>query len=279
VKYAIVGRGRIGLALEATHPKPPVFSGRTLLGLSLADFETFVADYDHLVHVAGPAGEAICLRDPTVAFDLHYRLTERLALWAQHKATRHLTLLSTVAPDVGFYGPLKRAAVRMAQRLLHSPECDQLTVIEAGHVVGKGMSVHQSPGVVARFIAAAMLGEPLAVPDRTVLLRFTPLATLRETVLRVVQVPIEQPPMLAPVSAPTDIREVAALVARLVGLVRQRPPVPLVPQYARRGPDYTDPLGDLVPVRGLAETIMEWLRTPEVHLLHRGPSGRVLTEE
>ncbi len=275
---AVVGMGRIGRALEHTHPKPTLVSGRA--ALATRDLGELLGPAEIVVHAAGPAGEAVCLKDPGAAFGLHYTLTERLMTWTRERNTRTLILLSTVAPNVGFYGPLKRAAAKLAQRIaLTNHDVDQLTVIEAGHVIGEGMSVHESPGVVARFIAAALTHGAIRVPGPGVTIRFTPLRDLLATVHDVAYVPAVRPIALAPVSIPIEVREVAQTVAKLVSLMYQREPASIREDSAlSQSPSYEDPLGDIVPVKPLAETLMTWLRTTEVKMLFRGPGGRVLGE-
>lgn len=273
----VVGMGRIGRALAHIAPKPTLLSGRAVL--STPDLDDLLGPADTVVHVAGPAGEAVCLRDPGAAFGLHYLLTERLALWARERPSRRLILVSTVAPNAGFYGPLKRAAVRLAQRLLMHPEAelaDPLTVIEAGHVIGKGMSVHESPGVVAQFIAAAVTGGEIRVPSADVTIRFTPLSDLLQTIGHVAHMSVAHPPVLSPVSWAIPVRDVAKSVTSIVAVRYQRKPGVIIEDASLRAPSYADPTGEVLPVKPLGETLMAWLRTPEVGLLFRGPSGQVL---
>lgn len=273
----VVGMGRIGRALADLTPKPTLLSGRAVL--STPDLDDLLGPTQTVVHVAGPAGEAVCLRDPGGAFGLHYLLTERLALWAREQPSRRLILVSTVAPNAGFYGPLKRAAVRLAQRLLMAPEAelaDPLTVIEAGHVIGEGMSIHESPGVVAQFIAAAMTGGQIRVPSPEITIRFTPLSDLLQIIGHVASTSAARPPVLSPVSWAIPVRDVAKSVTSIIAVRYQRKPAVIIEDASLRAPSYADPTGEVLPVKPLGETLMTWLRMPEVRLLFRGPSGRVL---
>lgn len=279
-RVCIVGHGRIGRALALAKPKPDSVSGRALVGAADRDFPGLLADAEVVVHAAGRSGEAVAVKDPVGAFALHFTLTERLVRWTLAQPSRQLILIGTVAPDVGFYGPLKRAAVRTAQRMMAAGEATdgQLFVVEAGHVIGEGMSVHDSPGVVARFIASAVTGQPLVVPTQPVTIRLTPLDSLVKTIMNLIHVPDVHPTVVAPVSEAERVVDIAKRVATLVGSMRDQAPVPLIADARMNRPSYAEPLGAIVPVRPLSDTLFRWLHTLEVKMLFKAPSGRVLRD-
>jgi nucleoside-diphosphate-sugar epimerase len=278
----VVGGGRLGKALQHSvvgRGKAPL-SGRALCDAH--NFNQRLEGATTVIHAAGPAGEAVCRRDPGMAFSLHYVLSERLALWAREQPDRRLIFLGTVAPDVGFYGPVKRAACRVAQRLILDMEkgegSEQLTVVECGHVIGEGMSVHESPGVAAQFIAQAMTSGTLLVPVAPApTIRVTPLSTLLDLVGKLCVVPGMTSPVLSPVSEPIDIRDLARRIAGIVHVMFQTE-CQITEDPRMGGASYADPTGEVMPVRPFSDTIMGWLRTPEVKMLFRPRSGRVLRD-
>lgn len=269
MKLAIIGAGRIGQILQKTNPRAKTIGGRA--ALALGSMDDAIGDVDLAIHAAGPAGEAVSVRDPGTTFALHYTLTERLVAWVQRSSHRRLILLGTVAPNVGFYGPLKRAVIRMAHERMGEPggPKNAVTIIECGHVIGRDMSVHESPGVVAKFIHGAVTDGLLQVPDLPVAIRVTPVASLVETVDRVVHVPIEHPSVLSPVSEPVFLRDLAHMVARLADIIYdKRPEIVATATLAGRY-SYADPTGEMLPVQPLAVTLQEWMRTLEVKMLFR----------
>lgn len=266
MKVALVGAGRLGQILRRALPVARAISGRAAL---VGQVDEAIGDVDLVIHAAGPAGEAVAVRDPGLSFALHYTLTERLVAWLQRASHRRLVLLGTVAPNVGFYGPLKRAQIRMAQERLAEPGGPKaaLTVIECGHVIGKEMSVHAAPGVVATFISQAVTDGVLQVPDVPVAIRVTPVAALVAALDRLVHIPAEFPPVLAPVSEPILLRDLAETIAQLADIIyNTRPTIVPTAAVASRA-SYTDPTGEVLPVPSLALTLQEWMRQVEVRML------------
>lgn len=266
MSLVVIGRGRIGEALRvAWHLKPEqIRSGREVFAAGPAS----LGDARTVIHVAGPAGENACRTEPLGAMQIHYELTERLATWVRGSITRRLIVIHTLAPERTYYGALKRAAVRMAQRLLwHDDpgETDQLSVIEAGQVIGEGISVSANAGVIARYIAQAVTNGTLECPTRSeVCIRVTPMVSLRETLDRLVHGPCL--PVVAPVSGPISVRELAFLITRLANLAYGV--APKIRETESFGQSYVEPTGEPMPVRPTAETIMGWLRTVEVKMLY-----------
>jgi nucleoside-diphosphate-sugar epimerase len=276
LKVAIVGRGRIGrhLAKAAFPAAPALFSGREAFAAKRLD--DLLGDIDLVIHAAGPAGDAVSAMNPALAFALHYTLTDRLASWAFQSKHRRLILLGTLAPNEGFYGPLKRAAIARVQHLqVHYEMPEALHVIELGHVIGEGMSVHESPGVVARFIQAAVTSGTLRVPPPPgPAIRFTPLASLVETVIKLVAVPIEHPAVLSPVSPPIYLRDLAQNIVTLARTMYGKEADIVESAQVGQGASYADPTGVVLPIKPLSMTLMAWMRSGDVKLLFDAPRRR-----
>lgn len=264
---AIVGGGRIGqaLAVGLNRYRPTTLGGRALL--AKRDLAASLGEATTVLHAAGPAGEAACKEDPGLAFALHYTLTERLVTWALAQPGRQLVLLGTVAPDVGFYGPLKRAAQACA--LEHAPGA--VLIIECGHVIGEGLPISdRNAGVIARFVQGALQGAQLQIAGGgEQMVRYTPVSSLIEVARTIVE-PNGYPsaPVLSPVSGPLTITEVGRTCLNLARLLYNvdRGVMVHAPHRALH-PDYEDPTGAVVAVPVLADVLVQWMRTVEAKVL------------
>lgn len=265
----IVGTGRLGAALSVgLHAlRPQQLSGRELL--AKREVASALGEVRCVIHASGPAGEQACREDPGLAFALHYTLTERLLEWAVAEG-RRVILLGTVAPLVGFYGPLKRAAVERAFTLVPGDvaTAERVTVVECGHVVGEGLPIRdRNAGVVARFVAGALTGQALPLAGSGAQrLRYTPVSTLVQLLAQVVrQAP--KVPTLSPVSEPVTVMDVARMTIRLADLLHGVNRATMVPAQAVSQPDYIDPTGQLYPVPALHDVLVPWMRTIEAKIL------------
>ena len=112
------------------------------------------------------------------------------------------------------------------------------------------------------------------MPDLPVAIRVTPVAALVSAVDRLLHVPVEFPPVLAPVSEPILLRDLAETVAQLADIIYDTRPT-IVPSAALSGRySYTDPTGEVLPVPSLALTLQEWMRELEVRMLFQPRRGR-----
>jgi nucleoside-diphosphate-sugar epimerase len=266
-RLAVVGEGRIGRALAVGCPGAALISGRELL--AKRDPASLLGPAQTVVHAAGPAGEAACKEDPGLAFGLHFTLTERLMAWLQDAPHRRLVLLGTVAPNVGFYGPLKRAAIDRAWSLRGEDSPGSLTVVECGHVIGVGLPVSdRNAGVVARFVQAAVQGGRLVLAGGgTQQVRYTPLAELTAVVKQVV-LGTREPGTWAPVSPPVRVTDIARTCLNLARLLYEVDRGVMVGAPHRlTPPDYADPTGVELPVAALPDVLIAWMRTAEVKIL------------
>lgn len=264
---AIVGGGRIGHALLHGCPGAHLVSGRELL--AKRDLEPLLQGASTVVHAAGPAGEAACKEDPALAFALHYTLTSRLVQWVDVSPGRKLILLGTVAPNVGFYGPLKRAAIEHAFARCADAE-GALCVVECGHVIGVGLPVSdRNAGVIARFVQGAVQGGRLVLAGGgEQQIRYTPLAELVTVVKQLVQGERAFNATWSPVSAPSSVADVARTCLNLARLLYEVDRGVMVDAPHRTfPPSYESPTGTLIPVAPLPDVLIAWMRTLEVKIL------------
>lgn len=260
-RVAIVGSGRIGQALAEAAPEALALSGRDLFAKRHVD--GFLGEREIVIHAAGPAGEMICREDPAMAFALHYTLTQRLVEWSLLNPTRRLILLGTVAPNVGFYGPLKRASIELATLINGS----KISVVECGHIIGPGLSVTDSnAGVIARFVKGAVTGSRLVIVSGEQTIRYTPMKSVIECIMALVEEPTAR--ILSPVSAPIPVSEVGRLCLKMASFMYGVNRGVMV-QGNQQGqpPSYEDPTGIPVTVPDLSDVLLQWMRTTEVKIL------------
>lgn len=264
----VIGTGQIGKALVRTAGRSKVqnISGRDLIGRT-----GLIQDNALIVHATGPAGEQASKEDPGRAFGMHYTLVMELVEWLGNHEDARLILLGSVAPNLGFYGPLKRAGVRAAQdqsRILNASH--RLLVIECGHVIGEGLNI-SSPvaGVVARFMRAAVEGGRLIIAghgEQTI--RYTPLEVLIDLILAVGR-NWPKVPVVSPVSSPVRVIDVARTCLRLSNLAFGIDKGVIIHSALPSAPSYEDPTGESFAVPDLTDVIFQWMRTMEVKLLLR----------
>jgi hypothetical protein len=223
-----------------------------------------------VVHAAGPAGEAACCKAPVAAFELHYTLTERLADWAAATGGT-LILLGTVAPNVGFYGPLKRAAVCLARIRAGTA----VGVVECGQIIGPGLPLYgPGLGVVGLCIQRAVRGGVLEVPvGAHTTLRCTPLSAVVEAVAHL-RTPGPHPATVSPVSEPGTLGEIVRVVQREALLRYGQQAILREPAGPHGLVSYTDPTGEPYPVPPLATMIGEWVQSREAQALVQSAVGK-----
>jgi nucleoside-diphosphate-sugar epimerase len=269
----VIGTGRLGKAIHeglGVPLRPQLFSGRDVAA-KLHRLDGVLGEATCVIHAAGPAGEAACVEDPAGAFTLHYGLTEQLAKWALHEPGRHIILLGTVAPNQGFYGPLKRAAINRAEDLLSqdiSSMGERLTVVECGHVIGEGLPISdRNAGVVARFVKGALQGRQLVLAGGGVqTLRYTALPQLVTLLHNVVTVP-QETSTLSPVSRPVAIQDVARTCLRLAELLYGVRSATMIHGHQSPQPNYEDPTGEPVVQPEMHDVLVGWMRTVEAKML------------
>lgn len=270
----VIGSGRLGRAIHeqlGTALRPQLLPGRDAAA-KLHRLDGVLGDATCVLHAAGPAGEAACVEDPAGAFTLHYGLTEQLAKWAAHEPGRRIVLLGSVAPNYGFYGPLKRAAIHRAEDVLSAehdgPLAAKLTVIECGHVIGEGLPISdRNAGVVARFVKGALQGRQLVLAGGgTQTIRYTALHSL-VLVLREVVGSAPLGTTVSPVSPPVTVEEVARTCLRLAQLLYGVRAGVMIHGHQAPQPNYEDPTGEPVPQPELHDVLVQWLRTLEAKML------------
>jgi nucleoside-diphosphate-sugar epimerase len=216
-----------------------------------------LAIHNLVVHAAGPAGETPCVANPGAAFAQHYVLTDLLVDWLQQHLDRHLVLIGTVAPNTGFYGPLKRAAIAHARLRTARPR--RLLVVECGQLIGLGVDAKVS-GVVGKFVEAAVAGRrPHVAHGGRQTIRYTTLGVLIDILCRVgTEWPASE--TVSPVSRPVPVVEIAHLCARLAHLLFATPEDVLVDDDDRLSESYEEPTGLVLPgVPELAATLTRWM--------------------
>ncbi len=250
----VIGMGRIGRMFRALNID--VVPAREFLDGDQA----CLTSTDLVVHAAGPAGDAACCENPGGAFAAHYMLTDRLVDWALERGDRRLVLLGTVAPNIGFYGPLKRAAIANAQRRTVGEAQSRLLIIECGQVIGEGIDPLGS-GVIGEFVLAAVKGQPIEVFGGQQTIRYTSLHGLIDLICtnRWPNVRI-----LSPVSPPIPVLDLAKICARIAylrfGVLEN-----IVEWTAPLTPSYEAPTGVILPVQDCATTLLKWMC--EIHAI------------
>lgn len=256
----VIGEGAVGLALwRALRGGIQRLSARQVYDSAYA-----FGDDTVLIHAGGPAGDRACRSDPAGAFAIHYTLTQRLAAWSAAGRNRHLVLLNTVAPDAGFYAPMKRAACAAAIEAATRARGGHLLVLDCGTIVGPMMPiVGPNVGVVGAFLYAALSDGELAVEgtgEQTI--RVTPIDDLvRLCLAELTHCHDSGPDRRGIVSPSVSVNALAATCAAFARTLNRKPP-PVV--YRRpTGPvhSYEDTPARKLTVTPLDVTLRDWARS------------------
>jgi len=261
----IIGSGVVGTALAGILKKQgetvEQWSARKLLACGPDLRGPELGKFDTIVHAGGPAGEAACLADPAGAFAAHYTLTQRLVEAVRRaEANARLVLLGTLAPDVGFYGPLKWAACAMAEAAADRGwrlTGWRLMLLDCGQIVGPGIPLGR--GVLGEFLRNALRGYPISVQgDGSQTILATPLRALAELIAESKE---ETELRIAPVTRAVSVSEVARLCLGIAE--RLRPDAPrrshVRQVFGPRPPSYMDPDAWVpTPIPDLGALLEEW---------------------
>lgn len=266
----VIGRGHIGEALLFGNRDVRLLSSRAYFAVNSTTRRSTLDAFDTIVHAAGPAGEVACCEHPAAAFAAHFTLVEHLVDWCIAGSGKHrLILIGTVAPNIGFYGPLKRAAIAYAERRI---EYGDLLVIECGQVIGPGAG---EDGVIGKFLRAAVEGHRLQIAgDGTQTIRYTPLSNLVDLIGACTR-NWPRNSIVSPVSLPVSLQEIARICIQRAYLKFQINNVLFYNSALTAALNYEEPSGQMIPVDSLKKVIESWmpLMRPEPPRENRDPSA------
>lgn len=246
----VIGSGRLGTLIGMRCQRVTRrCSGRAFLTMLKAPEQIRT-----LVYAAGAAGDRRCLADPELALRLHVTGVQHALDWLHDTWVEQVILLGTLAPLVGFYGPLKQLSMDYAwvRTLPH----ESLTILELGQVIGSGVPIGEgNDGVIAKALATGLgKGTIQILGDGTQLIRVTPLSDLIG-IIDLLSSATGIRRILAPVSQGFPVSAIIQTLARL-GAPCQSVLDPTLPQVS-----YRDPTCDVIPVTPLAKTLQEWIQS------------------
>lgn len=247
----IIGTGRLGKLLEwECQVVQECISARMFLEMPDMFHRTSV------VYAGGPAGDQACLRDPELAVTLHVTVVRRLLEMLTKGRFKNLTLLGTVAPLVGIYGPLKQIGMDWAWNTAIKSRLP-VTILELGQVIGPEIPIDgDNAGAIAHMLRSIRDDLPIKIyGSGNQLIYLTPSKSLIDYVNESRDSSKLQ--MLAVVSIPfrvIDIAEIIRSIARRPDHPIEFIPVPKQPE------SYRKPQGerrdDILP---LAASLASWI--------------------